>query len=279
MHVAAVRAIQRRLKELGHYAGRVDGDRGPQTDRAVDLALAERSRDVPDAWPGWSRQRRAVAFLQLMCIDAGFDAGEIDGLWGPQTEFAFESFEILRKTGEPPVPWRDDEPLDVNPNNWPPENQGALEAFYGPHGMPGRATPPPPMLRVACPWTLRLAWDTSQIVRSISIHERVARSLERILGRVHAHYGEDRLQDLRLDLYGGSYAPRRKRHGTSWSTHAWAIAIDWDPSNNKLEWGRDRASLARPEYADWWRFWEEEGWVSLGRARNFDWMHVQAARL
>jgi hypothetical protein len=89
-------------------------------------------------------QRRAVAFLQLMCIDAGFDAGEIDGLWGPQTEFAFESFEVLRETGEPPVPWRDDEPLDVNPNNWPPEDQGALEAFYGPHGTPGREPPPPP---------------------------------------------------------------------------------------------------------------------------------------
>ena len=25
--------------------------------------------------------------------------------------------------------------------------------------------------------------------------------------------------------------------------------------------------------------WEEEGWISLGRARDFDWMHVQAARL
>ena len=29
----------------------------------------------------------------------------------------------------------------------------------------------------------------------------------------------------------------------------------------------------------WWALWEEEGFVSLGRAGDFDWMHVQAARL
>ncbi|MCF8078467.1 MAG: hypothetical protein K9K88_04215 [Desulfobacterales bacterium] len=46
-----------------------------------------------------------------------------------------------------------------------------------------------------------------------------------------------------------------------------------------LKWGRDRAHFARTEYDAWWRLWEEEGWVSLGRQRNFDWMHVQAAQL
>lgn len=28
-----------------------------------------------------------------------------------------------------------------------------------------------------------------------------------------------------------------------------------------------------------WKCWEEEGWVSLGRQRNYDRMHVQAAKL
>jgi hypothetical protein len=277
MDTAAVRAIQRRLKELGHYADPVDGDRGPNTDRAVEAALARRSGELPEAWLGWSGERKAVAFLQLICKDAGLEVGSIDGLWGPQTEFAFESFQRLQETGEPPAPWRDDEPLDVNPNGWPRQDEAALESFYGPHGVPNG--PSPPLVRVACPWTLRIAWETTRTASGISIHEKVAPSLERVLGRIHAHYGEDRIRDLRLDLYGGSYNPRSMRGGTRWSMHAWAIAIDWDPSNNQLRWGRDRASLARPEYADWWRCWEEEGWVSLGRTRNFDWMHVQAARL
>jgi hypothetical protein len=69
------------------------------------------------------------------------------------------------------------------------------------------------------------------------------------------------------------------RGGSAWSTHAWGIAIDWNPSSNKLKWGREQATLARPEYDAWWDIWEEEGWLSLGRARNYDWMHVQAARL
>lgn len=59
----------------------------------------------------------------------------------------------------------------------------------------------------------------------------------------------------------------------------WAVPGLRDPERNRLKWGRDRASLARPEYDPWWRCWEEEDWVSLGRARNFDWMHVQAAKV
>lgn len=39
------------------------------------------------------------------------------------------------------------------------------------------------------------------------------------------------------------------------------------------------ASFARPEYEPFWAIVEEEGLVSLGRTRDFDWMHFQAARL
>jgi len=61
--------------------------------------------------------------------------------------------------------------------------------------------------------------------------------------------------------------------------HAWSIAIDFDPARNKLSWNNTRARLAKPDAVKFWELWEAEGWVSLGRARNYDWMHVQAARL
>ena len=48
---------------------------------------------------------------------------------------------------------------------------------------------------------------------------------------------------------------------------------------NQLRWGKDKAAFARPEYARWFDLWEEEGALSLGRVRNYDWMHVQFARL
>jgi hypothetical protein len=61
--------------------------------------------------------------------------------------------------------------------------------------------------------------------------------------------------------------------------HSWGIAFDFDPDHNQLKWDHTRASFARPEYKKWLDLWEEEGAVSLGRARDYDWMHIQFARL
>jgi hypothetical protein len=80
-------------------------------------------------------------------------------------------------------------------------------------------------------------------------------------------------------LFGGCLNVRRMRGGSAWSMHSWGIAFDFDPDRNQLRWGRDRAAFAKPEYNKWFELWEEEGAVSLGRVRNFDWMHVQFARL
>jgi len=52
-----------------------------------------------------------------------------------------------------------------------------------------------------------------------------------------------------------------------------------DPDNNQLKWGKDRASFAKPVYNDYWKIVEAEGATSLGRSRNFDWMHFQFADL
>jgi len=277
MRTAAIRLIQKRLADRGHYRGAIDGLRGPLTHAAVQAALQGRSGDLPAGWTRWSNKRKSIAYLQLSAHDEGIDAGAIDGWWGPQTEFAVDALEEKLETGREPFPWRDVTPIEANPNDWPQETQSALTAFYGRHGEKDGFTPP--LERVACPWTLKLAWNQNVTVSAISIHERCAESLARALERVHAEYGPDELARLGLDLYGGSYNPRRKRGGSSWSTHAWAIAIDWDPSHNKLRWGADRARMAGRDYLAWWEAWEAEGWVSLGRSRNFDWMHVQAAKL
>jgi hypothetical protein len=61
--------------------------------------------------------------------------------------------------------------------------------------------------------------------------------------------------------------------------HAWGIAIDFDAANNGLKWNHTRASLAHPDCIPFWEIWESVGWLSLGRAKDFDWMHVQAAKL
>ncbi|MBK0399167.1 peptidoglycan-binding protein [Limibaculum sp. M0105] len=274
MNAAAIRTLQTILARAGAYAGEIDGLRGPRTDAAVQATLAG-DTTAPVGWRDWPAGRQAVALLQIMSRDAGIDPGPVDGLWGPRTEAA--AARLARD--EPPLPPRPGggAARPAAAVDWPSQDPVAMTAFYGPNGVPGGRTPP--LARVPCPWPLRLAWDQSVTIGAISIHESCADSLARVLARVHAAYGTEGALRLGLDLFGGSYNPRRMRGGSRWSVHAWGAAIDWDPARNRLSWGRDRARLAGPEFAEWWCIWEDEGWTSLGRARNFDWMHVQAARL
>ncbi|MCX7899610.1 MAG: peptidoglycan-binding protein [Methylocystis sp.] len=270
----AILIVQEYLREKGFYSGKPDGVHDKRTSAAVVKGLNARAAELPEGWREFPDERQAVLMLQLICDDKKIECKPFDGYWGPVTQYAYESLEHLRKTGSLPPNWRDEAALEANPHNWPRDhgNQSEMRAFYGKPGQP-------PLKKVPCPWTLKLAWDTNVSISHISCHAKVADSLEAVLKRVHAHYGDAELKRLRLNLFGGCLAARKKRGGSTWSTHAWAVAIDWDPTRNQLKWGRDRASLAKSEYDFWWRAWEAEGWVSLGRARNFDWMHVQAARL
>jgi len=272
---AAVVHISRKyLREAGYQ---VTGTAGVLDSRDKDALSAEINRRRDELHPNYrdkiltgSANRMVVAHIQLLAKDKGIDPGNIDGLWGPRTDFAFSQLEHLEQYGELPAPWRDPSPVANPVNVWPAQVPEELIAFYG---QPGSH-----LVTVDVPYTLRIDWELSESTRRVTCHEKVAESVQRVLGRVLDHYGETQLKQLRLDRYGGCYDHRTMRGGTSLSMHAWGIALDFDPSRNALEWGRDRAAFARPQYEMWWRFWEEEGWTSLGRTRNYDWMHVQATR-
>jgi hypothetical protein len=251
---------------------RLDRNWGPPAPEPAAVLLAMRSRDLPGGWRDWPDPRQAVALIQVIAKLKSLDPGVIDGFWGQVTQYAFDGLVHLRDQGSPLPNWRDDAPIEANPHRWPGQAQDSLIAFYG---SPCKVRQVP----VRCPWTLRLAWDLDSKLTSISCHEKVAASLSAVLEAVYAHYGEAELKRLRLDRFGGCYNCRPMRGSSRLSTHAWAIALDWDPDLNQLQWGRDRATLARPEYQAWWAIWEREGWLSLGRSKNYDWMHVQAAKL
>jgi hypothetical protein len=231
-----------------------------------------------------------IAWMQSRLTAHGFSPGPIDGRMGPVTLAALKGFEKARGlpadgTADPKVvellrapssrqagaPGRDEapEPAPVIRNVWP--RQAAVPAFYGDVGRH--------QARVALPFDMKLAWDLKITVSSITLHEKVADSAARCFERIADAYDARARAELGLDLFGGSLNVRRMRGGSAWSMHSWGIAIDFDPVRNQLAWGRDRARLARPDALPFWRIWEEEGWVSLGREKNFDWMHIQAARL
>ena len=274
MERVIVRLVRAELKSEGYRVGSIDDVAGPKTEAALDKALAKRRESIDDDdWRAWPRTRKVTAYVQLISHEKGIDAGVVDGYWGQVTNFAFDSLAYLKQHGTLPAPWRDMVPLDVNPHGWPKETQAELKAFYG---SPRERNPT--LARVELPYVHQLAWDKRKRLTSFLCHPKVAGSIRHVLTRVVEHYGLQGIKDLGLDVWGGCYAYRAKRGGTSLSTHSWGIAMDYDPEHNQLSWGRGRSRFAQPQYEAWWRFWEEDGWTSLGRTANFDWMHVQAAR-
>lgn len=271
MKASYIRLLQQSLITKGYMPGPVDGVFGNKTYAAVEKALKKCITSLPVEWPNWPAKRKAIAYLQLLCKEHEIEVGAIDGFWGPQTDYAVGVLAHLSEHGVLPFPWRDEAPLSVNPKKWPKGDEAELKAYYGEVGTH--------QVRVELPYPHRIAWNLKEVVTSFSCHQKVEASIKVVLQRVLDHYGLARIRELRLDRWGGCFNVRHERGGTKWSTHAWGIAIDYDPNHNQLIWGRDRASFAKPEYNAWWQFWEEEGWVSLGRTKNYDWMHVQAAKL
>lgn len=266
--VEVIKMVQSILNEKGFRTGPVNGIAGNTTLTAL--------KKVKGLTATWSADRKLVGTLQLYAVERGINPGKVDGLWGPDTQTAYDSLKHQLLFGTTEEIWRPEELIiPANPNNWPVQSQSALNAFFG----PARETGNPNLVSANLPYPMVIAWDPAKTVNKITCHKLVKDSMIRVLTNVHTHYGMAKIKELRLDYFGGCFNYRKMRGGNQLSMHSWGIAIDFDPERNQLKWGRDRAVFARPEYNRFWEFWEAEGWVSLGRSRNFDWMHVQAAKL
>lgn len=260
-----IRFIQSQLARDGFQPGPVDGIYGTKTEAALIQAGVE---------PDFPKKRKLARYIQGLGELHGIESGKPDGYWGPQTEFAFDQLYEKLELDREPRTWRpeDIEANAVNPNHWPSQTpEASIRALYGDVNSH--------QARLELPYPHKLAWNTRQIINSYYCHEKVHDSLQRVLVKVFEAYGPDAIKTLNLDLWGGCLNVRKMRGGARYSMHSWGIAVDYDPDHNRYRWGADRAAFSRPEYDEWWRCWESEGWVSLGRLRNFDWMHIQAAKL
>lgn len=221
----------------------------------------------------------------------GYAVGPIDGNIDASTRAAMRSFqrmrglpltaradsatvEALRRSASngPGQADRPASPAAGRPSPagpWPQQND--VERFFGKVGTSQG--------RLALPFPMKLAWDKRRVVTSITLHTKVIDSAGRAFAEIAASYSDRERRDLGLDLFGGSLNVRRMRGGSRYSMHSWGIAIDFDPKRNQLSWNAPKARLSHPDAVPFWQAWERENWVSLGRERNFDWMHVQAARL
>lgn len=250
MYRDGVKNAQRVLARVAGYRGAIDGRVGSQS-----LAAAGRVDD-PTALEAvlgpLAPVHRVIAAAQVALMRAGFDPGPIDGRYGPATDAAF-------------LAWRGDQL---------PTRGRDTAARFGPAGG-AQCTAGV----VTVPWRMVLAWDRREVITSFRCHELVAGSAQRAFDRIAAAYTSAQIIDLGLDQYGGCFNYRKMRGGSELSTHAYGVAIDFDPARNRLTWGADRARLAQRDAIPFWNAWGAEGWVSLGQSRNFDWMHVQAVPL
>lgn len=133
----------------------------------------------------------------------------------------------------------------------------------------------PYLTQIALPYPMRLAWDKNTKVNKMSCHKDIAKPLTAVFNDLLAHYGLAEIQRLGIDLFGGCFNYRAMRGGSSWSVHAWGLAIDLDPERNKLKETKKTARFARPEYKAMIDIFYKHGFVSLGREENRDFMHFQ----
>jgi hypothetical protein len=131
------------------------------------------------------------------------------------------------------------------------------------------------LVTINLPYPMRLAWDTDTKVTKMRCHKLVADKFLAVFNEIHRVYGYNKIVELGIDLFGGCFNFRKMRGGNNWSTHSWGISVDLDPARNKLKETSRTARFARPEYKPMIDIFYKHGFISLGREKNYDWMHFE----
>jgi peptidoglycan hydrolase-like protein with peptidoglycan-binding domain len=251
------KTLQTFMKTSGFYAGAIDGIFGPMSYAGARADLIANNI----AAGKWDNSRTYIALEQLF-LNKVMGAGLIvDGLAGPRTNDAIYAYQssLLQPTGT---------------TVWP--RQADVRAGTSMFGKPGQAN----LAQVVCPYPMYVEYDRSAAhkITHFAAHKKIVAPLQRIFARTLDYYGAQQVRELNLDINSGCYNYRPTTGSSSLSMHAWGVAIDIDSAHNEMDDSGRYAAFSKPVYAPFLRFFQDEGFISLGLARNYDWMHFQAAR-
>ncbi len=133
----------------------------------------------------------------------------------------------------------------------------------------------PYLITITLPYPMRLAWDKNVMVKTMRCHRLVADNFLRVFNELLKVYGYEKIKELGIDLFGGCFNYRAMRGGSDYSRHSWGVAIDLDPERNQLKETSKTARFARPEYKPMIDIFYKHGFISLGKEKNYDWMHFE----
>lgn len=128
---------------------------------------------------------------------------------------------------------------------------------------------------IQLPYPMRLAWDKNTKVKTMRCHRLIANDFLSVFKELLEVYGYEKIVELGIDLFGGCFNFRSMRGGSDYSRHSWGVAIDLDPERNQLKETSKTARFARPEYNKMIEIFNKHGFVSLGKEKNYDWMHFE----
>ena len=131
------------------------------------------------------------------------------------------------------------------------------------------------LVKIKLPYPMRIAWDLDSSVNTMMCHKLVADNFTAVFNELLAVYGYNKIKELGIDLFGGCFNYRKMRGGNALSMHSYGLAVDLDPARNLLKESSKTARFARPEYKQMIDIFYKHGFISLGREKNFDWMHFQ----
>lgn len=134
------------------------------------------------------------------------------------------------------------------------------------------------LVTIDLPFEMIVAWERKTIIKRIQCHKLIADKLKKALSDILCHYGIEQIRELGINIYGGCFNYRLMRGSTkTLSKHSWAVAIDLDPDRNLLHESHKTARFARPEYKAMIDIFYLNGFKSLGREEDRDWMHFEIA--
>jgi hypothetical protein len=170
---------------------------------------------------------------------------------------------------------------------WPKQSQ--CDAFYGnPRGRNGTSSDSwkaRNLIFIKVPFKMITAWDGKPVTR-LHIHKKCAASLSGVLEKIWVASGRSqaKINEWGVNKFGGTFAFRTMRGGSSLSMHSWGCAIDFDPARNGLG---DYTPILTPSHPVALAF-KSEGWThgadwngnqKVMDERRPDAMHFQAANV